>query len=226
MTTTKSRKIFKTIYLVGLTFALLAGSTAADAQNRDEQWEFTLGTFYQFSNDLEFEGGTTAETDGELGFKMGFGYNMTDKFAVNFGFNYDSVGYNANVIEDDGDSSRISGKMDNWVLSVNAIYHFSDGPLTPYVGAGIGWTWVDTNIPDGLPSTGCWWDPWWGWVCATSYPTKTKSAFFYQATIGLRYEFNYSTFMRFNYSSQWLDFGNATSTPRYDVLGLDIGWMF
>ena len=34
------------------------------------------------------------------------------------------------------------------------------------------------------------------------------------------------TFLRFSYTSQWMDFDNASSTPRFDVLGLEVGWMF
>ena len=75
-------------------------------------------------------------------------------------------------------------------MSGNAIWHLMDGPLTPYVGAGLGWTWIDTNVPTGPPVTGCWWDPWWGYVCYTDYPTKTTDAFSYQAILGVRYEFN------------------------------------
>jgi len=28
------------------------------------------------------------------------------------------------------------------------------------------------------------------------------------------------------WTSQWMDLGNATSTPRFDVISLEIGWMF
>ena len=184
------------------------------------------GTFYQFGADLDFEGGSTVETDGELGFMTGFGYNLSDKLAVQLRLQLRQRRLRRQRDRGRRGAIGISGSYDNWVLSVNAVYHFSDGPITPYVGAGIGWTWIDTNIPDGLPITGCWWDPWWGYICYTYYPTKRTDAFSYQATLGLRYEFTDTTFMRFNYTSQWMDIGNATSTPRFDVLGLDIGWMF
>ena len=226
MTNTRYRSIVRTIAYAGLGLALIAGSTVADAQSREDRWEFSLGTFYQFGADLGFEGGSTVETDGELGFMAGFGYNFSDKLAVNFGFNYESVGYDANLVGNEDGVGFATGSYDSWALSVNAVYYFSDGPITPYVGAGIGYTWIDTNIPTGPPITGCWWDPWWGYVCYTDYPTAGIDGFSYQAMLGLRYEFTDTTFMRFYYTSQWMDVGNITSTPRFDVLGLDIGWMF
>lgn len=32
--------------------------------------------------------------------------------------------------------------------------------------------------------------------------------------------------MRLGYTSQWMSFDNASGTPRFDVVILDIGWLF
>jgi prepilin-type N-terminal cleavage/methylation domain-containing protein len=50
--------------------------------------------------------------------------------------------------------------------------------LLLFVG-GLGWTWVDTNIPSGLPETFCWYYPWWGSYCATGTPTHDTTKFSY-----------------------------------------------
>jgi len=227
VTTTRRVRILQTMYVTGLTLALLAGATAANAQSREDRWEFSLGAFYQLGADLDFEGGSTVATDDDFGFLLTTGYNFSDKLETSFGFQYGGIGYDADVVQEDGDITGISGSYDNWALSANVILNLMDGPLTPYVGAGIGWTWIDTNVPNGLPTTGCWWDPWYGYICYTDYPTKSTDAFSYQATLGLRYEFdNDMTFMRFGYTSQWLQLDNADGTPRFDVIGLEIGWMF
>ena len=226
MDCTSTQRIMKILNLVGLTLALLVGATAADAQDREGKWEFTLGAAYQLGADLEGEAGSTLETDDDFGFAMMGGYNFSDSFATTFGFQWADIGYDGTVLQQDGSSLGISGSYEAWTMSGNAIWHLMDGPLTPYVGAGLGWTWIDTNVPTGPPVTGCWWDPWWGYVCYTDYPTKTTDAFSYQAILGVRYEFNPSTFMRLGYTSQWADFENADSTPRFDVVMLEIGWMF
>ena len=226
MTTTRKPRIFKTPFTAVMALALLAGATAADAQDREGRWEFSLGTFYQLGTSIESEGGST-DTDNDFGFELGTSYNFTDNLAVNLGLQWAGVGYDATGYDEDGDPFGITGKFDEFILSANLIYHFTDNQLTPYVGAGIGWTWIDSNIVDGPPSGGCWWDPWWGYVCNTSYPTKTKSAFSYQATLGLRYTFDSDNmFMRLGYTSQWMSFDNASGTPRFDVVILDIGWLF
>jgi len=222
-----TKRIVKTMYVVGLALALLVSAGVADAQDREGRWEFTLGTFYQLGTTVDGEEESFIDTDNEFGFSLGGGYNFTDRFATTFGFQWAGVGYDATAMDEDGNPVDISGKYDSFTLSGNLVYYFLDGRFTPYVGAGIGWTWIDTNVPNGPPYEWCWWDPWWGWVCSVGYPTETRSAFSYQATLGLRYEFdNDRTFMRFGYTSQWMDFDAASGTPRFDVFTLDFGWMF
>ena len=227
MTTTETRRVIKTLSYAALACVMLAGASVADAQYREDRWEFSLGTFYQLGTTIDGQEGTGLETGNDFGFSLGGGYNFTDRLATTFGFQWAGVGYDATALDEDLNPVDISGKYDSFTLSGNLVYYFSDGPLSPYVGAGIGWTWIDTNVPNGPPYTWCWWDPWWGYVCSTSYPTETKDAFSYQATLGLRYEFdNDRTFLRLGYTSQWMDFDSSSGTPRFDVIVLDIGWMF
>ncbi len=130
-------------------------------------------------------------------------------------------------MDEDLNPVSIRGGYDSFTASANLVYNFMDTPLTPYVSAGIGWTWIDTNIPNGPPNTWCWWDPWWGYVCSTSYPTETLNTFSYQAALGLRYTFdNDTTFMKLGWTSQWMDFDAASGTPRFDVIVLDLGFLF
>ena len=219
--------IERTITVVALAVVLLAGATAADAQYREGRWEFSLGTFYQLGTEVEAENGSTIDTSDDFGFTLGGGYNFSDRLATTFAFQWAGVGYDATGMDEDGNDFDIRGKYDSFTLSANLVLNLADGPFVPYVGAGIGWTWIDTNIPSGPPTTGCWWDPWWGYVCYSSYPTETTDAFSYQALLGIRYEFdNDSTFLRLGYTSQWMDFSSASGTPRFDVIVLDIGWMF
>ncbi|MBD3851527.1 MAG: porin family protein [Acidobacteria bacterium] len=219
--------IERTITVVALAVVLLAGATTADAQYREGRWEFSLGTFYQLGTEVEAENGSTIDTSDDFGFTLGGGYNFSDRLATTFAFQWAGVGYDATGMDEDGNDFDIRGKYDSFTLSANLVLNLADGPFVPYVGAGIGWTWIDTNIPSGPPTTGCWWDPWWGYVCYSSYPTETTDAFSYQALLGIRYEFdNDRTFLRLGYTSQWMDFSSASGTPRFDVIVLDIGWMF
>ena len=227
MVKTQTGRIINGISFAALVCVLLAGAATADAQYREDRWEFSLGTFYQLGTTVDGQEGTGLETNNDFGFSLGGGYNFTDRVATTFGLQWAGVGYDATALDEDLNPVDIRGKYDSFTLSGNLVYYLTDGPISPYIGAGIGWTWIDTNVPNGPPSTWCWWDPWWGYVCSTSYPTETRNAFSYQATLGLRYEFdNDSTFLRLGYTSQWMDFDASSGTPRFDVIVLDIGWMF
>ena len=227
MTQTLTRRIMTTISAAALAAALLAVAGAAEAQDREGRWELYLGPFYQLGTSIDGREGTGLDTNDEFGFALGGGYNFTDQLATTFGLQWAGVDYDATALDEDGAPVDIRGSYDSFTLSGNLVYYFTDGKLAPYVGAGIGWTWIDTNVPSGPPITWCWWDPWWGYVCSTSYPTEVRDAFSYQATLGLRYEFdNDRTFLRLGYVSQWMGFDSAGDTPRFDVIVLDFGWMF
>jgi len=90
---------------------------------------------------------------------MGFGYNFTNKFALHLDWSWASMNYNAKIGTADAGgnpagTTTASGTLDSSTLALNLSYYFLEGPLTPFVLGGIGWTWVDSNVPSGLPETG------------------------------------------------------------------------
>ena len=90
---------------------------------------------------------------------------------------------------------------------------------------GIGWTFVDSNIPSGPPEGVCWWDPWYGYVCTAYQNTYTKNYFSYNLGLGARWDVYPGFFLRGSVGWQWMDLGKAGTT---DFMGgrLDLGYMF
>ena len=226
MNSINGKRISKMIFSAALAVVLVAGGTTAQAEDRDDRFEMAIGVLYQLGADFEFDGGSTMSTKDDWGFSILGGYNLNEHVSTTFGMQWTGIGYDATLIDEEGMPVGARGSYDTWDIKGNLVYHFLEGPITPYVSAGIGWTFLDTNIPNGAPSTGCWWDPWYGYVCYSTYPTETKNAFSYQASLGVRWDFNYSTFGRLAYTSQWQSFDTANGTPRFDVVSLEIGWMF
>ncbi|HSN53731.1 MAG TPA: outer membrane beta-barrel protein, partial [Candidatus Sulfomarinibacteraceae bacterium] len=95
MNSEDSRGYSKIVGVAALTLALLAGAAAADAQDREDRWEFTLGTLYQLGTTVDGQDGTGIETDDDFGFSIGGGYNFTDDLATSFGLQWARVGYGA-----------------------------------------------------------------------------------------------------------------------------------
>jgi hypothetical protein len=42
------------------------------------------------------------------------------------------------------------------------------------------------NIHDGPADTGCWWDPWWGYMCASFYDTYSNTVTSVLHGVGIR----------------------------------------
>jgi opacity protein-like surface antigen len=179
------------------------------------------------ATDVDFEGGTTAEIDGGLGFIMGAGYHFTDQLRFGSTFTYDSKDYSADVTGDEsGESYAIEGSLDTMSLMFDVQYTFLTGPVTPYVAAGVGWAWVDTNIATEPPEIGCWWHPWWGYVCTSWQDTRTVDSLAYEVGLGMRYNFGRAFAADGAYRMRWLDFENATGSPSFDTLQLNLVWKF
>jgi opacity protein-like surface antigen len=94
------------------------------------------------------------------------------------------------------------------------------------VTGGIGWSWVDTNIANEPPETGCWWDPWWGYVCTSFQDTRTLDGFTYQLGAGARWDITDTVAVHGSYRINWIEFDEAKSAPEFDGFQLSVGWKF
>ena len=225
----RKNKIIK--YLVSLIFLCsFSGQSLAASlmtpSHRQDRWEMSFITRYVDSKTVDFNGGAQATLNDEFGWAFGFGYNYTEHWAFNFDIGWDNVGYAGTRIDDNGVPQTVSGTLRTSNVNFSGIYNFSAKRFTPFVGASIGWVFVDTNIPTGPPGTICWWDPWWGYICSGYQPTKTSTDLTYGATIGLRFDVKDNLFFRGSIGKSWADFSKTTSTPDFDVIRFDVGFMF
>ena len=97
-------------------------------------WEIMLSPQYMFSKDLEFEGGTTAKTDGTWGFGFQVGYNFNDHLNLAGLFSWINPDYNALLQQTAGNPSPARNtngtiKMNTFGLALT--YNVLKGPLTP-----------------------------------------------------------------------------------------------
>ena len=124
------------------------------------------------------------------------------------------------------ESSRLRGDLEFLTLMGNATYNFLPGQFSPFVTGALGWSWVDTNIATEPPQVGCWWDPWWGYVCSSFQDTRSIDGFSYQVGVGARYDFSDTLAVKGSYRMTWIDFDNAEGTPDFDGFTLSVGWKF
>jgi len=200
-------------------------------RGRRGRYEITLQPRYVASKEIGADGGSKLELDPALGFGVGFGYNFTNKFALHLDGSWTRSDYQAKITTTDSGgistgATTVGGTLDTATVALNLTYYFLNGPLTPFVMGGVGWTFLDSNIPSGGPPEGvCWWDPWYGYVCTYYRDTYTKDYFSYNLGLGARWDVIPGFFLRGSVGWQWVDLGQAGTT---DFMGgrLDLGYMF
>ena len=226
MTALKSILIHSSVAL-----ALLASIGGASAQStlRSGHWDGSFQILYGQSKTINSDNGSSAEIDNGYGWGFGFGYNFNDHFALDFSGSWRETDYKANVTPQPGNPNlpqTINGTLESATFAVNGTFNLLSSNLTPFITGGIGSTWVDTNIPNGLATPVCWWDPWWGYYCAPVYPTRSDTYFSYNAGVGVRFDAPGGFFMRGLVSEQWLDVGGGVGTPTFTQFRVDIGTRF
>ena len=216
------------IYLIA---ALMLATATALAQTPPGRSEFYAGPVFTDGRNFSFDGGTSVNTDTGYGFVLGFGHQFNPKLSGAIELQWGSTDYRATVQPGTGNvlgAATLNGTMYTSTVRFLGTYHFMTGHFKPLVTGGLGWTYVDTNIPSGLPQNVCWFYPWVGEVCGTATPTYTTTKFSYNAGAGARYDFGAGDkyFVRGLVNAQWIDFGGSLGTKELTQYRIDFGLSF
>ncbi len=212
--------------------AVILVATIADAQpqrptrpdlTREGRWDFGLQTRYNWGAEYDRSNGSSITLHDDLGWGFGFGYHISNKFNLGMNFGWRSVPYDAVAVDatDPAATSRYSGKLSTSTIGLTGDWNILPGKITPYINGGLAWMLIDTNIFAGW-SNGCWWDPWWGYVCGSVPATYGKTTGAYTLGGGMRFEINDSFFIRAGYERGWIGSGSIDGT---NLLRIDLGLM-
>jgi outer membrane protein assembly factor BamD len=195
---------------------------------RKGRWEAFGGVQSQGGTDVTAKGGTTADFSSSATFLIGVGYNFTERLELAAMLGFDQKDYTAQIAGDTpGETFPVKGSMDTFSLMLDGTFNIMHaGRWTPYVMGGVGWTKVDTNIATAPPDVGCWWDPWYGYVCASFQDTKNLNGLAYQVGLGVRYEINPAFDVRGSYQMSWQDLGDQIDGTDFDGFQVLFGWKF
>jgi hypothetical protein len=208
--------------------AMLAAASVNAQSSRAGRSEFYLAPVFTDGKNYTFEGGSTARTDTGYGFTMGYGFNFDAHKSLGVEFGWGSQDYRATVQPGIGNINspvNVNSYIETWTVRFLGTYNFSKNNFTPFVTGGLGWTYIDSNIPTGLPQNICWSYPWYGGYCGTYTPTATSTKFSYNAGAGLRYDSGRNVF-RFMVNEQWVDFGGNYGSNAVTQYRIDLGWKF
>jgi opacity protein-like surface antigen len=193
---------------------------------RDGTWEASLLIGNQDGLDVSGDRGSAVDIDSELAWGFTFGWNWTPNWNFNYRFLLAKPGYTATIVPENTalPAQTFSHEADRYSNQLNATYHFFDGPLTPYLQAGIGYMSLDSNVPSAPPDVACWWDPWWGYICFSDWSTYDTSGFSYNLGLGLRWDVNGALFMRGAYNREFYSGDRADFD--FDTLTVEVGVMW
>ena len=207
---------------------------------RAQSWDFSFGVIYQQADVAAGPGDTdpgapqsSLEVDDEFGFGFNVGYHITDHLNVSADFEFLRPDYTAVVVTEanppDGSppqTETINHRLNQFNGRLKGTYYFTDGPFVPYVEAGFGWTYVDSNVASGPPTGFCWWHPWWGYICESFVDTFSSTETTYGGALGVRYEMPGNSFIKASYNYWVLVTGSQRADPTLESIRVEYGWRF
>lgn len=208
----------------------------SSSSNRAQSWDFSIGAIYQDSVSVGGNGGPETPTpdsssltvDSEVGFGINFAYNFNSHFSLGLDLDFIKPDYTAILVSEDPNDPdiQVDHELSQFNGRIKGTFNFIDGPLTPYVDLGYGWTNVDSNVADGPPTTGCWWHPWYGYICSNYYDTFSSTETSWGGAVGLRYELRGGSFLKLSYNRWELDNGGNSEDISLESARLEYGWTF
>jgi hypothetical protein len=172
-------------------------------------------------NPLMARGDVKVKFDDTLLWGFGAGYNLNSHFAVNGEFSFGYSDYSISFNE-----SRLSGEAFVHSGKFNLDYNILPGAFTPFISGGLGYLYLDSQVPSGSTEINCWWDYWWGYDCVGDTPTYSKVYFALNGLAGLRWDLSERMFLKASVGSNWVAVDNAADWISTIQGTLVVGWKF
>lgn len=204
----------------------LPGIAAAQSADRTGTWEAGVKVIDMSHEFIRGEGGSSLDIEGELSYGFFGAYNFNEHFQLMGEFAWSDPDYYANIpLDPTNVVVTIDAELDVWFTQFKAVYNLLDRAFTPFAEIGYGWTVVDSNIQDGPADTGCWWDPWWGYMCATFYDTYESTVTSLTYGIGLRWDMSDTSVLKASYGIRETNLKRAEDLKQ-DIFSIDFAWKF
>lgn len=209
---------------------LLGISVTANAQRGySDTWEWSIAALYQDSKAMGSDNGSSLNVDSAIGLGFNVGYYFTDHLSLGFDIDFLRPDYTAVLVDDTvvpAETTEIRHEMSQFNGRLKANFDFLEGPFRPFVEAGLGWSYFDSNVLDGDPIVGCWWHPWWGYICEGFYQTFNDTVFTYGVGAGFKYRFVGDSFIKMSVNQWQLDGVGAAGDEGLTGARLEFGWKF
>ena len=214
---------------IAIAILVIALPCISSAQgNRADSWDFSISAIYQDSKSIGGDGGSFLDVDSDVGFGLNFAYYLNSKLSFGMDFEYLQPDYKATLVDANGvlNDIVIDHEMSQFNGRFKGTFNFTEGSFTPFVEAGLGWSYFDSNVRDGPPQVGCWWHPWYGEICESYYDTFSDTLFSYGVGAGLRFELSGGTFVKASYNYWEMDGMDQAEDSALEAARIEFGWSF
>jgi opacity protein-like surface antigen len=227
------QKLIIAIMMIAMSPSVWAqGTFRYGPDERAGEWNVSLAAVYQGEEGSSSTNGAGLKIKDDWGFGFNMDYNFTNHLALGFDMTFLKPRYEATYVPGSGDPPvpgepvTVSHKASIFHGQLKGTYNLLAGPFTPYADVAFGWSHIDSNVADGPPITGCWWDPWWGWVCRSSFSTYDDSDWTYGGGLGVRWDVSRDMFVRVNYNVLRMDIGRSSGSGQFNTTRFEIGFRY
>ena len=222
-------------YLLAILFLLAPALSMAQGygNSRAQTWDFGIAAIYQGADVSDGSDGSSLNVDNAWGLGFNIGYNFSSHLNLSADFDFLRPDYSATVFIEpnppDGSApveTNVAHRLSQFNGRLKGTFYFTEGPLVPYVEAGFGWTYIDSNVADSPPTGFCWYHPWWGYICESFVSTFSSTETSYGGALGIRYELRGNSFIKASYNLWKLDTGGDRADPQLESVRIEYGWRF
>lgn len=220
---TRSRNTIRTLPVLSL---LLMSAGALAQSDRAGEWEAGFTLLDLSSVNIGARNGSALSVDDETGFGFSGAYNMTNRLGLGLDISWSDPDYTATLVPESGASAEsINGQLSVNVIHFKGIFNLLDNAFTPYLEVGAGWTYLDSNVVEGISTPGCWWT-WYGYYCPTYVDTYTETRTSYSYAVGVRWEMNSDMLLKASWGEQKIDTGSSAEDLTLDTIQMTLAWRF
>jgi opacity protein-like surface antigen len=181
---------------------------------------------YLHSEDIGFNGprgnvNVKMDDTGLGGFGLAFHFN--EFLAVHADFMFGDATFSGDMPTAAGGTIHESQDAFLQTGRFNLDYNIINRRLTPFVTAGIGYQYLETEWDNRPP--GSWWDPWYGWQRG-HHQHGWETDFTWNVGGGIRWNITDQLFIKATVGAQWLEYSGAKGITTQLEGMFAIGWMF
>lgn len=208
----------------------LPAVAAAQSADREGTWEAGIKVIDMSHEFVTGQQGSSLDIEGEWGWGFFGAYNFNEHFQLGGEFAWTSPSYLAtfqrDIVPGGGNTVvTVDSELGIWFTQFTAVYNLLDKSFTPFAQVGYGWTSVDSNIQDGPADTGCWWDPWWGYMCASFYDTYSNTVTSLTYALGLRWDLSDTSVLKATYGIRDTNLDRSENLKQ-DNYSIEFAWKF